>query len=220
MSIFLALLYMHKLFISAILCLQVLGINAQNFKKNLQEGDLVFQDLDCGPLCDAIEAVTEGYQGRDFSHVAMLVNIKGELRALEAIGTHVKSTSIDSLFLRCPNPSKYLVMRLIPEYKYLIPSASKYALSKLGKAYDDRFIMNNDSLYCSELIYHAYESHKKNTRLFYLQPMTYKDPVTKEFYPAWVEYYKALNSYIPEGLMGINPGIISRSPYLQEVDLK
>lgn len=187
---------------------------------NIVEGDMVFQDLDCGPLCDAIEAVTDGYQGRDFSHVALIVKIGNELRAIEAIGSKVSSISIDSLFQRCPNPKKYLVMRLIPEYKFLIPQAAKYAKSVIGKPYDDRFIMNNDSLYCSELIYHAFESHKKNSRLFFLQPMTYKDPKTREYFPAWVDYYQSLNSYIPEGLMGINPGLISRSPFLQEVKLK
>ncbi len=197
-----------------------LAANAQKHPRNLQEGDMVFQDLDCGPLCDAIEAVTEGYQGRDFSHVALIVKTNKELRAIEAIGSKVSSISIDSLFMRCNDPKKYLVMRLIPEYKYLIPDACKYAKSALGKPYDDRFIMNNDSLYCSELIYHAFESHKKNSRLFYLQPMTYKDPKTMDYFPAWINYYKSLNSFIPEGLMGINPGLISRSPFLQEVKVK
>ncbi|MHC4724324.1 MAG: hypothetical protein ACYS9V_08765 [Planctomycetota bacterium] len=37
-----------------------------------KEGDLLFQDLDCGPLCDAIEKVTTGYQGSNFSHVGIL----------------------------------------------------------------------------------------------------------------------------------------------------
>ncbi len=197
-----------------------LAANAQKHPINLQEGDMVFQDLDCGPLCDAIEAVTEGYQGRDFSHVALIVKTNKELRAIEAIGSKVSSISIDSLFMRCNDPKKYLVMRLIPEYKYLITDACKYAKSALGKPYDDRFIMNNDSLYCSELIYHAFESHKKNSRLFYLQPMTYKDPKTMDYFPAWINYYKSLNSFIPEGLMGINPGLISRSPFLQEVKVK
>ncbi len=202
-----------------IFCLSLVA-NAQKHPINLQEGDMVFQDLDCGPLCDAIEAVTEGYQGRDFSHVALIVKTNKELRAIEAIGSKVSSISIDSLFMRCNDPKKYLVMRLIPEYKYLIPDACKYAKSALGKPYDDRFIMNNDSLYCSELIYHAFESHKKNSRLFYLQPMTYKDPKTMDYFPAWINYYKSLNSFIPEGLMGINPGLISRSPFLQEVKIK
>lgn len=193
---------------------------SQTKQSALQEGDLVFQDLDCGPLCDAIEAVTEGCQGRDFSHVAIIVKLKGELRAVEAIGGKVQSNSIDSLFMRCKDPKKYLVMRLIPEYKHLIPEASKYAIKSIGTPYDDRFIMNNDSLYCSELIYHAFESHKKNSKLFYLQPMTYKDPKNNNYFPAWVDYYKTLNSFIPEGLMGINPGVISRSPFLQEINLK
>ena len=183
---------------------------AQNTIPKLKEGDLVFQDLDCGPLCDAIEAVTEGFQGRDFSHVAMIVKIGNEYRAVEAIGSKVRSTSIDSLFARCPNPNKYLVMRLLPEYKHLIPKARKYAVSTIGKAYDDRFIMNNDSLYCSELVYQAFG-------IFDLQPMTYKDPKNGQFFPAWIDYYQTLHSFIPEGLMGINPGLISRSPYLTPV---
>lgn len=183
---------------------------AQNAKPTLKEGDMVFQDLDCGPLCDAIEAVTEGYKGRDFSHVAIIIKMNDELRAVEAIGKYVKSTSIDSLFARCPDPNKYLVMRLIPEYKHLIPKAKKYALSTIGKAYDDRFILNNDSLYCSELIFQAYG-------IFDLQPMTYKDPKNGQYFPAWIDYYQALHSFIPEGLLGINPGLISRSPYLIEL---
>lgn len=200
-----------------VLCLFSSLIFAQDSKPELKEGDLVFQDLDCGPLCDAIEAVTEGYQGRDFSHVAIIVKIKSELRAVEAIGNFVRSTSIDSLFLRCPNPDKYLIMRLNDEYQNLIPKARKYAISTIGKPYDNRFIMNNDSLYCSELIYEAFLDKKSKNKLFDLQPMTYKDPANNSFFPAWIDYYKDLKSPIPQGLMGINPGLISRSPYLHPV---
>lgn len=185
---------------------------AQQKLPKLKEGDLIFQDLDCGPLCDAIEAVTEGYQGKDFSHVGIVVIINNELRVVEAIGAKVQSNSIDSFFMRSPNPDKYLAMRLIPEYQNRIPKACAYAISTIGKPYDDRFIMNNDSLYCSELIFHAFE--QKNEDLFALQPMTYKDPSSNHFFKAWIEYYKTLHSFIPEGLMGINPGLISRSPYL------
>jgi uncharacterized protein YycO len=194
-----------------------LTTSAQDLKTKLKEGDLVFQDLDCGPLCDAIETVTEGYQQRDFSHVAIIIKENNRLRAIEAIGTEVRTISIDSLFQRTPNANKYLVMRLNDEYQPYCSGISKKALQYVGKKYDDRFIMNNDSLYCSELVFEVYNSAIK-TQLFDLQPMTYKEPGTNKYFSAWVEYYKSLRSFIPENLPGINPGLISRSPYLRIVE--
>ena len=209
---------MRYLFVIFFLISSIPTSFAQQNRSMLKEGDLVFQDLDCGPLCDAIEAVTDGYQGRDFSHVAILVKMNKELRAVEAIGSHVKSTSLDSLFLRCPDPKKYLIMRLTIANQFRIPLACKYAKTTLGKAYDDRFIYDNDSLYCSELIYNAFLNTSKTENLFYLQPMTYKDLKSGTYFPAWIEYYQDLHSFIPEGLQGINPGLLSRSPYLEPLE--
>lgn len=109
-------------------------------------------------------------------------------------------------------------MRLTKENQFRIPMACKHAKSTIGKAYDDRFIYDNDSLYCSELIFNAFQNTSKTENLFYLQPMTYKDPKTGTYFPAWIDYYDSLHSFIPEGLMGINPGLISRSPYLEPVE--
>ncbi len=206
------------LLISMQLIFSILNTNAQAPKTLLKEGDLVFQDLDCGPLCDAIEAVTEGYKGRDFSHVAIIIKENNRLRAVEAIGTEVRSISIDSLFLRTPSKNKYLIMRLNDEYQYLSKNISKNSLKYIGKKYDDRFIMNNDSLYCSELVYEVFNASVKNEQIFHLQEMTYKEPGTDKFFQAWIDYYKSLNSIIPEGLPGINPGLISRSAYLHIVE--
>ncbi len=44
--------------------------------------------------------------------------------------------------------------------------------------------------------------------------MTYKQPGTDSFFPAWVAYYKALGKPIPQGLPGCNPGGISKSDKL------
>ena len=41
--------------------------------------------------------------------------------------------------------------------------------------------------------------------------MTFKDPETKKIMPIWKEYYKNLNTEVPEGEIGINPGIMSIS---------
>ena len=57
-----------------------------------QEGDIFFQDLDCGPPCDAIEAVTQGYIGSNLSHCAIITEVGPNLKTtklVEAIGETV-----------------------------------------------------------------------------------------------------------------------------------
>ena len=85
------------------------------------------------------------------------------------------------------------------------------AISKtyLGKPYDHLFDLNNDSLYCSELVYYAYLENGKP--IFETQPMTFKDPKTNELFPLWVNYYKEMDQPIPEGKKGLNPGGITLS---------
>ncbi|PKP19133.1 MAG: hypothetical protein CVU07_00565, partial [Bacteroidetes bacterium HGW-Bacteroidetes-23] len=39
----------------------------------LKTGDLLFQKMNCGDLCEAIHAVTEGYDGNDFSHLGLVL---------------------------------------------------------------------------------------------------------------------------------------------------
>ena len=49
--------------------------------------------------------------------------------------------------------------------------------------------------------------------------MTFIDPKTKTFFPTWVNYYKELKTEIPEGKLGINPGLISRSNKIQIIKI-
>jgi hypothetical protein len=86
--------------------------------------------------------------------------------------------------------------------------------------YDNDFIINNGRWYCSELIYAAFKHANAGKTFFPLKPMTFKDPKTNQFFPAWVKYYKALNEPIPQGKPGTNPGLISRSSKLHIVDMK
>jgi hypothetical protein len=185
-----------------------------------QNGDLLFQDLDCGGLCEAIETVTEGVNGKSFSHLG-LVHIYGDsVVIIEAIGKAVQVTPIDFFVNRnvdeVGNP-KVIVSRLANDNPELIKSASDFAVSQLGKPYDDAFLYDNQAYYCSELIYDAFKSANGNKPFFKLLPMTFKDPVTKEMFPVWVEYYENLEMSIPEDELGCNPGGISRSEKLEMV---
>jgi hypothetical protein len=195
----------------------------ENSSFKLQEGDLIFQDLDCGPLCDAIEKVTAGYNGSKFSHIGLVVpDSTGELVILEAISSGVQLTLVDKFLERSfdknGNP-KAVVGRLKINFRILIPGLVKEAKSYLGKPYDNIYVINNDSYYCSELIYLSSKKANNGYPLFELYPMTFKDPEMSNFYPAWVDYYKNLNEKIPEGEPGINPGGISLSDKIEIVHI-
>jgi Permuted papain-like amidase enzyme, YaeF/YiiX, C92 family len=185
-----------------------------NAYHGLREGDLLFQNLNCGPLCEAIEAVTVGVDNKPFSHCAMVVNNNGTLQVIEAIGTGVQLNSIYGFFARSGDTvdiKHTTIARLKDRYKGIIGLAVEFAKKQLGQPYDDQFVLNNGAWYCSELIYAAFKHANRNRPFFPLAPMTFKDPSNHQFFPAWTDYYKALQKPIPEGKPGTNPGLISRS---------
>jgi aspartate carbamoyltransferase regulatory subunit len=196
------------------LLLTILISCTKTFK--LQEGDLLFQDLDSSPLCDAIELVTPGYNGANFSHIGLVVLENDTLKVLEAIPPKVMITNlydfINRSFDKNRNP-KVIVGRLKKKFTNSISNAVSYSKSKLDITYDEVFLINNETYYCSELIYEAF----LNDSIFELKPMTFLHPKTKDTLKVWKEYYSDLNTYIPEGNSGINPGIISLSNKIEIV---
>lgn len=199
--------YFYLLFTILISC-------TKNFK--LQEGDLLFQDLDSSPLCDAIELVTPGYNGANFSHIGLVVLDNDTLKVLEAIPPKVMITNLDDFINRSFDKNGYpkvIVGRLKKEFTNSISNAVSYSKSKLEITYDEVFLINNETYYCSELIYEAF----LNDSIFELKPMTFLHPKTKDTLKVWKEYYSDLNTNIPEGNPGINPGIMSLSNKIEMV---
>lgn len=178
-------------------------------KTILKEGDFLFQQISCGPLCDAILAVTSGYQGQKFNHMGMVILQQDSLMIVEAIGKDVHLSSITDFLKRSANP--VYTGRLKQEYQRLIPAAVHFSLDQLGTPYDDAFLYQNGKYYCSELIYDAFLSANRGEPVFELQPMTYKVPGSNSFFPVWKDYFDNLKQPVPEGLPGCNPGGISLS---------
>jgi len=188
---------------------------------NLKEGDLLFQNLNCGDLCNAIEAVTKGVNGKDFSHCGMVVLINDSLKVVEAIGEEVQVNTLKAFFARSGDTSvvkNITVGRVKKKYVPLIEVAKTIAIQKIGQPYDHEFILDNGSWYCSELLYDAFKSANGQEDFFELAPMTYKDPKNQNYFPAWEDYYKQLNKQIPEGELGLNPGSISRSDKIRIIE--
>ena len=197
----------------ALIVVVLLLIFSRQSTPELQVGDILFQDLDCGPPCEAIEAVTSGYNGAQLSHNGIITEIKGnkfsQIFVVEAIGERVVKTPLDK-FLKRNN--KVIVGRLKPDYTYMISDAINYIENSiLGKPYDYIFDLENDTYYCSEVIYQGFQSSDSTQNLFAINPMTFNEPNSKNPFVHWVTYYEELNAAIPEGELGLNPGGMSQS---------
>ena len=185
-----------------------------------QDGDLVFQDIDCDSVCDAIEDVTKGLCNASISHIGMVITINDSLYVLEAINEGVGLTKYSEFLSRSldsEGKAKVMVLRLKNKYTHLIPAAIKSALRYINKPYDYFFEFNNDSLYCAELIYFAFKEANNNEEFFEAAPMTFKCLKTGLINEYWVNYFKNFGKEIPEGKVGINPASISRSDKLNLV---
>lgn len=196
------------------------GLSSKNEAFELRSGDLLFRDSDCGVLCDAIEKVTTGYRGANFSHVGIVTQENDQFVVIEAVSDGVKSTCLKEYLTRSVDKKgrpKVMVGRLKSRYKPLIPKALENAAALAGKPYDKVFAVDNDAYYCSELIYEIFLQANNTKPVFILQPMTFKDPDTGKTLETWEEYFGNLGVAVPEGEAGINPGSISRSKALKIV---
>ncbi len=186
----------------------------------LQNGDILFQDGDCGDFCEAIKKVTSGYEGRDFSHNGIVKKEGSSYFVLEAVGKGVSKTPLDEFLQKSVDQNgqpKVIVGRLKPEYQALIPAALRLAELELGKPYDSFFDLENDAYYCSELIHLSFQKANEGKAIFDTPPMTYLDPDTGEIFSIWEEYFDKLGVPVPEGELGLNPGGMSTSPVLDIV---
>src|SRR5690606_38416960 len=187
--------------------------------EDLQPGDLIFQDLDCGPLCDAIESVTPAYQGHHFSHVGLVAReANGGVVVWEATHPEVTRTPLSGFLDRSSAP--VYVGRVRADGRQLILAVLAFVAAQDGTPYDDQFLVDNGKYYCSELIYDAFKKANGDHAYFQLAPMTYRAPGSTDFFPAWVAYFEERAQPVPEGEPGCNPGGLAQSEHVTMFLLK
>ena len=187
---------------------------------DLQTGDILFQTNKARTsFVKAIENVTLSLDNLDFSHVGVAYWEDGEIYILEAVPPKVSKTPLEKYLKQSKwvdgNPV-VVVERLKRRYRKCIPEAIEKMKSLIGKPYDYVFSPDNDDYYCSEIIWLAFR--KKNGQpIFDARPMSFKDKVTGETNPYWIEHFEKHHVPVPEGVPGTSPGDMSRSRTLQVV---
>lgn len=133
---------------------------------SFEPGDILLHSAKCGQYCDSIRAVTNS----QIDHAAIVVKAPktstlplvskfftkdGEV--VEAWTPIAKRTNLAEFIAR--DSGQYIQLRLKPEYmnKNSINDVVKIAQSYVGKEYDYHFEESEDKIYCSELVYKAYE---------------------------------------------------------------
>lgn len=198
-------------FVGMIICF--LGKSQQNF--TLKEGDIIFQKLPCGNLCDAIIETTPCKVGRLFNHCGMIHFRNDSAMVIEAHSPKVEETPF-SKFIRRDKGDSIYIGRLIHGN---ISNAIQLAQTQEGKPYDGVYLPTDSAIYCSELVWKSYLDEDQKP-IFPPTPMTFKSPKTGATYPGWTTYYQSIQKEIPEGQLGTNPCAIANSDKIQFYALK
>lgn len=116
---------------------------------DFRAGDIVFQHLP-GKLGSVICEVTDS----PLSHCGLVVDRKGELSVIEAIGP-VRYISLKN-WLKQGDKGRFTQMRLKEVSREQIANAVTAAEGMLGRPYDIQYELDDKKIYCSELVYKAY----------------------------------------------------------------
>jgi hypothetical protein len=183
----------------------------------LQTGDLVFLDLNCGDICDAIESVTVeqfAVDGPRLSHVGIVERFGDEIFILESWPPKgVQSTALSDFLARVSGglnqPSGVYLGKLKPEFRSAGQSAVARIRTQIGKPYDDRFVWTPKSFYCSELVTFGFASEGTSTLgqfdpLFMPRPMYFGRPQSQAL-KTWADYYQNLKEEVPHQKLGVSP---------------
>ena len=194
--------------------------NNPNNNFELKQGDLLFQNTGTDEIDNAIKDVTATSLSKNYSHVGIAMKDEGKWFVVEAIPKEGISKTPLLKFLN-RNKNKYnksqtTVARLDSIYQPYISKAIAYGIERLNTPYDAIFLWDDNSYYCSELVYKMF-SHQdipKDFIPFLTHPMTFNDSLGKPM-QSWVNYYKTRNQSIPEGIEGTNPNLMASSPHIK-----
>lgn len=120
------------------------------FAQDLRDGDIIFQ-RDDSRQATAISAATHS----DYTHVGLIFIENGQPVVYEGVQP-VRKTPLKEWIAR-GNDGAYVIKRLRDQKKVDSAKLKKEVTRQLGKDYDWLFDWSDDRIYCSELVWKAYQ---------------------------------------------------------------
>lgn len=117
-----------------------------------QEGDVLVQDISpCGRLLRTVKGVTQS----EWCHCGVVVKKDGQWQVCEAVGKAVRYTPLRA-FLWRGDTVHFAAYRLREPFHVNIPKFIESLQPYVGRPYDMQFELDDEKIYCSELVYKAY----------------------------------------------------------------
>lgn len=175
----------------------------------LQNGDLLFVTAKNTGLSGAINNVTQKTDVANFDHVGIVKKEGKNYYVLHAApkGGSQKQDLESFIEDQASEGQGIVSYRLKPEFQSTISAALENAEKLLGKPYNFNYILNDNSLYCSDFIERIF----RQNHIFKLEPMTFIDPKTGNTNEFWQEFYSKKGLKVPEGELGCNPNGLASS---------
>ncbi len=189
----------------------------------LQNGDLVFvglpmdYDAETGSMDAAISSATGREGALNLIHVAIAEVQADSVWIIDATIAHgVDRHPLDTFLTDFTLPDGSYPEFIVKRVKGIDADAAvERAKSFCGRAYDVRFLPDNEDLYCSELVQNSYLD-ATGAQVFTSEPMNWLSP-DGTMPPYWEWLFGKLGMEVPQGLPGTNPQRMSESENLEEV---
>lgn len=117
-----------------------------------QVGDVLVQSIDpCGRLLRTVKGVTES----KWCHCGVVDRRNGRWVVCEAVGDGVRYTPLAYFLLR-GDEVDFAAYRLKDGSRQLAADLAKCCSTYVGRPYDIQYELDDEKIYCSELVYKAY----------------------------------------------------------------
>jgi hypothetical protein len=173
-----------------------------------QVGDVLVQDIDpCGRLLRTVKGVTQS----EWCHCGVVDYKDGQWVVCEAVGSGVRYTPLYYFLLR-GDKFHFAAYRLTAPLRHHASLFAASCAQYVGRPYDIQYELDDEKIYCSELVYKAYKVATGETlgvvqRFGDLNWQPHKDDII---------YYHG-NGDLPLDREVVTPASIPLSPQLEKV---